>query len=85
MGGAGQGTNSPKEELGRGSQRGKAFTMAPVQISLLACADSRRSLMTTKTLPKSPKMPAAKTMILKKTFKKLVSLMRTRNTWGARV
>ncbi len=37
IGWAGQGTNSPTVELGKGGQRGRVLTMAPVLVSLLAC------------------------------------------------
>ena len=37
LGWAGQGTNSLTLELGKGSQKGRVLTMAPVPVSLLAC------------------------------------------------
>ena len=85
LGGAGQGTKPLTEELERGSQRGKAFTTAPVEVSLLACKHSWRSFMMTKTLLKTLKKASAKTRDMKKIFMKLRSLMKTRNAWGAKV
>ena len=38
LGWAGQGTNSLISELGKGGQRGRVLTMAPVPVSLLACS-----------------------------------------------